>query len=154
MATKLTEDLALMLGLLFRSLAPMRKRDNMRAVAEGIEAMGSEEAAYWLGMAIHRKKPAARADGLTVSAHGAPDKEEPVVKLTYVGIKNFRAIDRLDLEPDPVLTVFHGDNAHGKTSILDAIAVGLGRILTRLPDVSGIGFRKTDRRESRPMWVV
>ncbi len=53
----LTEDLALMLGLLFRTLAPMRSRDNMRAVAEGIEAMGREEAAYWLGMAMHRKNP-------------------------------------------------------------------------------------------------
>ncbi len=53
----LTEDLALMLGLLFRALAPMRSRDNMRAVAEGIEAMGREEAAYWLGMAMHRKHP-------------------------------------------------------------------------------------------------
>ncbi len=27
------------------------------AVAEGIEAMGREEAAYWLGMAMHRKHP-------------------------------------------------------------------------------------------------
>ena len=46
-----------MLGLLFRTLAPMRSRDNMRAVAEGIEVMGREEAAYWLGMAMHRKHP-------------------------------------------------------------------------------------------------
>ena len=53
----LTEDLALTLGLLFRALAPMRSRDNMRAVADGIEAMGREEAAYWLGMAMHRKQP-------------------------------------------------------------------------------------------------
>ena len=53
----LTEDLALRLGLLFRTLAPMHSRDNMRAVAEGIEAMGREEAAYWLGMAMHRKHP-------------------------------------------------------------------------------------------------
>ena len=53
----LNEDLALTLGLLFRALAPMRSRDNMRAVAEGIEAMGREEAAYWLGMAMHRKNP-------------------------------------------------------------------------------------------------
>ena len=53
----LTEDLALTLGLLFRVLAPMRSRDNMRAVAAGIEAMGREEAAYWLGMAMHRKHP-------------------------------------------------------------------------------------------------
>ena len=54
---RVTEDLALMLSLLFRTLAPMRARENMRAVAEGIEAMGREEAAYWLGMAIHRRNP-------------------------------------------------------------------------------------------------
>ena len=53
----LGEDLALTLGLLFRTLAPMRSRDNMRAVAEGIEAMEREETAYWLGMAMHRKHP-------------------------------------------------------------------------------------------------
>ena len=51
------EDMALNLGLLFRVLAPMRDRDNMRACTEGIEAMGREEAAYWLGMAMHRKYP-------------------------------------------------------------------------------------------------
>ncbi len=51
------EDLALNLGLLFRVLAPMRNRDNIRAVAEGIDTMGREEAAYWLGMAMHRKNP-------------------------------------------------------------------------------------------------
>ena len=54
---ELTEDIALVLGLLFRTLAPMRSRNNMRSVAEGIEAMGREEAAYWLGMAMHRKRP-------------------------------------------------------------------------------------------------
>ena len=55
----LNEDLALTLGLLFRTLAPMRNRDNMRAVTEGIEAMEGEETAYWLGMAMHRKESAA-----------------------------------------------------------------------------------------------
>ncbi|CAN5551096.1 hypothetical protein BH09GEM1_BH09GEM1_09790 [soil metagenome] len=35
----------------------MRNRDKMREVAEGIEAMAREEAAYWLGMAIHRAHP-------------------------------------------------------------------------------------------------
>lgn len=53
----LTEDLALYLGLLFRALAPMRSRDRMRAIAEGIEKMDREEAAYWLGMAMHRQRP-------------------------------------------------------------------------------------------------
>ena len=75
------------------------------------------------------------------------------MKLEYVGIENFRAVARLDLELHPSLTVFHGDNAHGKTSILDAIAVGLGRIPMLLPGVSGIGFRKTDRRGPLPTRV-
>jgi hypothetical protein len=56
-AHAITEHLALMLGLLFRTLAPMRNRENMLRVAEGIEAMGQEEAAYWLGMAMHRVNP-------------------------------------------------------------------------------------------------
>ena len=51
------EDAALFLGLLFRVLAPMRSREKIRAVADGIEAMEREEAAYWLGMAMHRKNP-------------------------------------------------------------------------------------------------
>ena len=52
-----SEDLALTLGLIFRTLAPMRSRENMRAVIEGIEAMEREETAYWLGMAMHRPNP-------------------------------------------------------------------------------------------------
>jgi len=51
------EDAALRLALLFRTLAPMRSRAAMVHVAEGIEAMAREEAAYWLGMAVHRKNP-------------------------------------------------------------------------------------------------
>ena len=51
------EELALKLGLIFRVLAPMRNRNNMRSCADGIQAMGKEEAAYWLGMAMHRKYP-------------------------------------------------------------------------------------------------
>ena len=36
------------------------------------------------------------------------------------------AIERLDLPLHPRLTVLHGDNGHGKTSVLTAIAAGLG----------------------------
>ncbi len=53
----LDEYLALRLGLTFRALAPMRNRASMRAVADGIDNMAREEAAYWLGMAMHRPKP-------------------------------------------------------------------------------------------------
>ena len=76
------------------------------------------------------------------------------MKLKSVEIENYRAIDELRLSLDPSLTVLHGDNAHGKTSMLSAVAVGLGRILALLPGVSGINFRKRDRRVShRPMRV-
>ena len=68
------------------------------------------------------------------------------MKLARVSIRNYRAVRNLDLRLDPSLTVFHGDNAHGKTSILSAIAVGLGSIPKLLPEVSGINFLKTDRR--------
>tara|TARA_R110001606_G_scaffold365537_1_gene520436 strand:+ start:4072 stop:4551 length:480 start_codon:yes stop_codon:yes gene_type:complete len=57
MGSALNEETALRLALLFRTLAPMRNRDNMRLVADGIEAMGKEEAGYWLGMSVHRKNP-------------------------------------------------------------------------------------------------
>lgn len=57
MASVLPEETALRLALLFRTLAPMRNREKMRLVAEGIDVMGKEEAGYWLGMSVHRKNP-------------------------------------------------------------------------------------------------
>jgi len=57
MGSILSEETALRLALLFRTLAPMRSREAMRLVAEGIDEMGKEEAAYWLGMSVHRKNP-------------------------------------------------------------------------------------------------
>ena len=77
------------------------------------------------------------------------------MKLKSVEIENYRAIDKLRLPLHPSLTVLYGNNAHGKTSVLNAIAVALGRIPTLLPDVSGIDFRKTDRRVfGRPLRVA
>ena len=68
------------------------------------------------------------------------------MKLESVEIENYRAIDELRLPLHPSLTVLHGDNAHGKTSVLSAIAVGLGAILAELPGVRSVGFRATDSR--------
>ncbi|MFH1134693.1 MAG: hypothetical protein V1816_01260 [Pseudomonadota bacterium] len=56
-AHTLDEEVALTLSLLFKTLAPMRNIDRIRKVAEGIDAMTREEAGYWLGMALHRRKP-------------------------------------------------------------------------------------------------
>ena len=76
------------------------------------------------------------------------------MKLERVEIENYRAIEKLDLLLDPALTVFHGNNGHGKTSVLGAIAAGLGSIPMLLPEVSGVGFLKTDQRGRRPLRVM
>ena len=76
------------------------------------------------------------------------------MKLERVEIENYRAIEKLDLPLDPDLAVFHGANGHGKTSVLSAIAAGLGSIPMLLPEISGVGFLKTDRRGSRPLRVM
>ena len=75
------------------------------------------------------------------------------MKLERVEIENYRAIEELVLLLDPGLTVLHGENGHGKTSVLSAIAVGLGVIPRLLPDISGVGILKTDRRGQRPLRV-
>ncbi len=56
-AWTLDEDTALVLGLLFRVLAPMRNPERIHQVAQGVVEMSREEAGYWLGMAIYRKNP-------------------------------------------------------------------------------------------------
>ena len=76
------------------------------------------------------------------------------MKLERVTIENYRAIKKLDVPLDPELTVLHGPNGHGKTSILSAIATGLGSIPTLLPDISGVDFRDTDRRRQLPLRVA
>lgn len=53
----LDEDTSLNIGLLCRVLAPMRNAERMRQIATGVDRMDREEAAYWLGMAMHRKNP-------------------------------------------------------------------------------------------------
>jgi predicted ATP-binding protein involved in virulence len=68
------------------------------------------------------------------------------MRLQTVTIGNFRAIRSLTLPLDPALTVLHGNNANGKTSVLSAIAVGLGVIPTLLGRNGGISFKDTDRR--------
>lgn len=63
--------------------------------------------------------------------------------LDHLTLENFRACQRLDLEFGRRLTVLLGNNGSGKTSVLDGAAIGLGAMLTHLPTVSGISFKKT-----------
>ena len=71
------------------------------------------------------------------------------MKLKSVEIENYRAIEKLKLPLDPSLTVLHGDNGYGKTSVLSAIAVGLGHedMLGSYLDISTIDLCEEDWRE-------
>ena len=82
-----TEELALTLGLLFRTLAPMRSRENMRAVTEGIEAMEREETAYWLGMAMHRKQPRRVLTALRILLTARAEGQSPFVRRNTLAVR-------------------------------------------------------------------
>ena len=70
------------------------------------------------------------------------------MKLKSVEIENYRAIEKLKLPLNPSLTVLHGDNGYGKTSVLSAIAVGLGAESMLGPFLDTfIDFCKEDWRE-------
>ena len=91
--------------------------------------------------------------GAVAEHFGVQVEEAATMKLARVEIENYRAIQKLDLRLDSRLTVLHGDNGHGKTSVLSAIATGLGSIPKILKDVSSIEFRKSDRRGLQPLRV-
>jgi predicted ATP-binding protein involved in virulence len=70
--------------------------------------------------------------------------------LKKIQLTNFRCFKQISVELHPRLNVFVGENGQGKTAILDGIAVGLGAVLTHLPNVKGISFRSTDRWQELP----
>ena len=80
------ETLAVRLGLMFRTLAPMRDRDRMWAVADGIEKMEREEATYWLGMAIHREHPRRVLAGLRLLLTEPERKPRNELPLAAAGV--------------------------------------------------------------------
>lgn len=64
-------------------------------------------------------------------------------------IDNFRGKKHLDVKPGSRLTLLVGENGSGKTTILDAIAIGLGAILSHLPKVTGITFKDSDLMQNK-----
>ncbi|GKT12708.1 MAG: hypothetical protein ISEC1_P1688 [Thiomicrorhabdus sp.] len=71
------------------------------------------------------------------------------MKLKQINIENFRSIEQLTLNLGERLTLLIGENGSGKTSVLNAISIGLGAVVTHLPNVTGISFKKNgDLRKS------
>src|SRR3546814_16233530 len=69
------------------------------------------------------------------------------MRLSSVHIENLRAIAFLDLPLHPSLTVLHGNNASGKTSVLRAIAVALGRVSKAVSGKPAVEFDALDVRD-------
>jgi predicted ATP-binding protein involved in virulence len=65
------------------------------------------------------------------------------MKLKRIALTNYRGIRNAEPELGSRLTLLVGENGSGKSTILQAIAVGLGEVLTHLPGVSGISFRRS-----------
>lgn len=68
------------------------------------------------------------------------------MKLKQMHLYNFRCFSELSIAFDDKLTVIVAENGAGKTAILDAIALGFGRYLTKLPGVTGRATKATDLR--------
>lgn len=68
------------------------------------------------------------------------------MKLERIHLHNFRCFDNLTVDFGKRLTVIIAENGAGKTALLDAIAIGFGRYLTKLPGISGRAIKDTDIR--------
>ncbi|MGE8441826.1 MAG: AAA family ATPase [Comamonas testosteroni] len=68
------------------------------------------------------------------------------MKLERIHLKNFRCFESLTVEFGKRLTVIIAENGAGKTALLDAIAIGFGRYLTKLPGIIGRTTKDSDLR--------
>jgi len=69
-----------------------------------------------------------------------------IYNIKKLKLTHFRLIDQLNITFNKDINVIIADNGAGKTTILDAIAIGFGAMLTKFPNVSGITFKKSDLR--------
>lgn len=59
---------------------------------------------------------------------------QPMFPLTELQVENFRGVTHATLHPlHPRLNIFYGRNASGKTTLLDALRIGLRRLVNKLP---------------------
>ena len=68
--------------------------------------------------------------------------------LKNVTIENFRIIGKCTIEFDNRFNLIIGNNATGKTSVLEAIAVGLGGFLAGIDGVKTVHFSRDDVRRT------
>ena len=73
-------------------------------------------------------------------------KECIVMRLEHVCITNFKGIKNKEIKLQPGFNLIIGENGTGKTSILEAMAVGLGGFITGFEDVKTRHFSDSEIR--------
>ena len=68
------------------------------------------------------------------------------MKLKKLSLTNFRNYENFIINFNENINVIVAENGAGKTTILDAIAIGYGAMLTRFPKIKGKTFEKSDLR--------
>lgn len=68
------------------------------------------------------------------------------LRLDSLELSNYRKFETYEVEFDSRLTVLTGDNASGKSTLLDAASVALGTYLTRFDHSKGVGIVSSDAR--------
>jgi len=68
------------------------------------------------------------------------------MKIKNLKLTNFRNYKQFSVEFDEKLNIIVAENGIGKTTILDAIAIGFGAMVTRMPKVTGKSFEEKDLR--------
>ena len=56
--------------------------------------------------------------------------------LERVDLKNYKAIEELEIDLKPGVNLLIGDNGAGKTSVLEGVAAALSRLFVNIPGVS------------------
>lgn len=70
--------------------------------------------------------------------------QKQLLKIMQVGLTNFRCYKKVEIQLDPFLNVFVGNNGAGKSAILDAIAICLDVIVNFYLDSSQQTLKKKD----------
>ena len=63
-----------------------------------------------------------------------------------IEIRNFRKFESLSVKLDPQMNVIAGNNGVGKSSVLDALSVGMGSFFLGIDGVTMPGINKSDVR--------
>lgn len=107
--------------------------DNINAIVEACDNDGR------FSVSLPPRQIAERQFNLDPSLYVRKD-----LKVSEVSVSNFRGYTDFKVPMHSSLNVLVGENGAGKTSILEAVACGLGPFLTAMPDAKGKLIKKSD----------